>query len=88
MISREIRKRYATLLGQLLACQCELEVMRRLTVIEGDYDSVDLIKDMKKASEIMTQLLDAMEQVGDYSEMRSIEPDTFIDRLRYVFSGE
>jgi len=88
MISREIRKRYATLLGQLLACQCELEVMRRLTVVEGDYDSVDLIKDMKKASEIMTQLLDAMEQVGDYSEMRSSDQASFVDRIRYVFSGE
>jgi hypothetical protein len=62
--------------------------MRRLTVVEGDYDSVDLIKDMKKASEVMTQLLDAMEQIGDYSEMRSAEPYSLLERIRYVFSGE
>ena len=42
MISRDVRLRYGVLLGQLLACQAEIEVMRRVTVIEGDYESVDL----------------------------------------------
>jgi len=88
MISRSVRLRYGVLLGQLLACQAEIEVMRRVTVVEGEYDSVDLIKDMRKASELMTQLIDAMEAVGDYSEMRMDEPLTFMERLRMVFSGE
>jgi hypothetical protein len=88
MISRDVRLRYGVLLGQLLACQAEIEVMRRVTVIEGDYESVDLIKDMRKASELMTQLIDAMEAVGDYSEMRVAEPLGVLERIKRVFSGE
>jgi hypothetical protein len=62
--------------------------MRRVTVIEGDYESVDLIKDMRKASELMTQLIDAMEAVGDYSEMRVAEPLGVLERIKRVFFGE
>ena len=88
MISRNVRLRYGMLLGQLLACQAEIEVMRRVTVIEGDYESVDLIKDMRKTSELMNQVIDAMEAVGDYSEMRVAEPLGVLGRIKRVFSGE
>ena len=43
---------------------------------------------MRKASELMTQLIDAMEAVGDYSEMRVAEPLGVLERIKRVFSGE
>jgi hypothetical protein len=87
MISYEIRSRYISLLSDMLACQYKLEVLRRVTIIEGDYESIDLIKDMRQASERMLAVIDSLEKVGDYSEMRSVVDSSFLARVKGYFSG-
>jgi len=86
MISPEIQSRYVALLSDMLACQYKLEVLRRVTIIEGDYESVDLIRDMREASEKMLAVIDSLEKVGDYSEMRPTVSVTLIGYVRQLFS--
>jgi hypothetical protein len=78
---KEAWDQYCRIMVDMLACQHEFEVLRRRVVTHDLYESTDLLKDIRNASFAISKALDALEVVGDYTELRPAEKPTILQRL-------